>query len=288
MRCAAEARTSPSRRRGGADRPRLLRRNREKSDGGGRGSRGSRQGRVAGGAAGGVLRLDGGGGKELARSGSARRHRARLRRRRRNRRLQPDRHLGEGRRPRPQPHQRRRAYPARRRQYGSGARLYVARKTGGGGQIDRRDAVSGADAAARMAKEAMFEDDALAEFPIAVPSRGSSLFWPKPCRRNSTGQRSSRSSSTAFSPRPRSRICRRKRGGQACRNSACLTRAIRSSASTSPVFSPAASRTCRRARRCARWSAPRPARSLFSRRPPCCSTAASSRPRRSGGASSIC
>ena len=71
--CAPQPRPgySPGGRRGGADRPRLLRRNREKSDGGGGGSRGSRQGRLAGGAAGGVLRMDGAGRKGLARSGSA-------------------------------------------------------------------------------------------------------------------------------------------------------------------------------------------------------------------------
>ena len=145
----------------------------------GRSGRGRRTGQrhVAGGTAGRLLRLDRAGRPAMARCGDAGRHHPGVRRRRRHRRLQSDRRDRCRRQPGAGAHQRRRTHPARRRQHGSGAGLHAAGQIGGRRQIAGCLAVPGAGACrVARAKITLFEDASLAEAPIAVPSRGSSLF----------------------------------------------------------------------------------------------------------------
>jgi hypothetical protein len=137
-------RVGPVRGPGRAYRPGILRRGGPALDRRGRRGRRPPRRHPAGGAAGGVLRLDVAGGRGVALTGRPRRHRAGLRRGRRYRRLQPHRHHRERRHPGSRAYQRRRAHPSRRRQHGPRPRLHAARQAGGGRNLHRRLAVSGA------------------------------------------------------------------------------------------------------------------------------------------------
>ena len=96
--------------------------------------------------------------------------------------------------------------------------------------------------AASKAKITLFEDSALAEAPIAVPSRGSSLFARR-SRRLSIATRWSKSFSTVSSPGRALATCHVRVAREDCRNSACPMRPIRWLASISPSFSVEACRT---------------------------------------------
>ena len=79
--------------------------------------------------------------------------------------------------------------------------------------------------AASKAKISLFEDGALAQAPIAVPSRGSSLFARTICHDTRSRDRCRKSFSTVSSPEPHRRMPREARR-EGCRNSACPTRPI--------------------------------------------------------------
>ena len=96
--------------------------------------------------------------------------------------------------------------------------------------------------AVSKAKITLFEDGALAEAPIAVPSRGSSLF-AKTVSTTLDRETLEQVVSTVFSPEPALTTCRARAAAAGCRNSVCPMLPIRWSASISPGFSAAACRT---------------------------------------------
>ena len=81
--------------------------------------------------------------------------------------------------------------------------------------------------AASKAKITLFEDGALAEAPIAVPSRGSSLFAKTISTALDRDMLSRVVLDGFFARTALGDVPRESRGGPDCRNSACPTRPIR-------------------------------------------------------------